>query len=148
AERFWAKVEKTADCWVWTAASTSGYGVFRLDSRNYQAHRLSFAWQNGAIPDGAEVDHTCFNRSCVNPAHLRLLDHQANGQNRARANSNSKSGIRGVYWVEARNGWMAAASINDEIHRMGPFPTTKEAEQAIVAWRRSNMPASITDQRK
>jgi hypothetical protein len=148
AERFWAKVDKTGECWLWTGASMGGYGIFRINGRNSVAHRVSYGWEHGPIANGAEVDHMCFNRGCVRPDHLRLLDHQANGQNRAAANSNSRSGVRGVYWLESRHGWMAAASIADRIHRLGPFPTTEEAEQAIVAWRRNNMPASINDQRK
>ncbi|MDR6172619.1 HNH endonuclease signature motif containing protein [Curtobacterium sp. SORGH_AS_0776] len=148
AERFWSKVDKTGECWLWRGATMSRYGIFRLNSRNHVAHRVAFMWEHGPIPHGAEVDHMCFNRSCVRPSHLRLLDHQKNGQNRSSANSNSKTGVRGVYWNEARKGYMAAASVRDRIYRMGPFPTVNEAEAAIVAWRRDNMPASIHDQRK
>lgn len=148
AGRFWSKVNKSDGCWEWTGATMNLYGIFRLDGRNYVAHRVSYMWANGPIPDGAEVDHMCFNRSCVNPQHLRLLDHQANGQNRSAANSNSKSGVRGVYWLEVRGGWMAAASVKGHIHRIGPFPTIDEAAEAISAWRRQNMPASINDRRK
>lgn len=147
-ERFWSKVDKSGDCWKWQGASLRGYGIFRLNSRNRVAHRVAYMWAHGPIPARAEVDHMCFNRSCVNAAHLRLLDHQKNGQNRSRANSNSKTGVRGVYWNEPRKGYMAAASVRDRIYRMGPFPTVEEAEAAIVAWRRDNMPASIHDQRK
>lgn len=146
-DRYWAKVEKTDSCWVWTGATQNGYGIFRIDGRTQVAHRVSYAWANGPVPDGAEVDHMCFNRSCVNPDHLRLLDHQQNGQNRTGANKNSKSGVRGVYWLEGR-GWMAAASRLEQIYRFGPFPTVEEADKVIVAWRRENMPASINDQKK
>lgn len=147
-ERFWAKVDKSADCWMWTGATVAGYGIFRLNSRNYVAHRVSFMWLRGPIPATSEVDHMCFNRSCVNPSHLRLLDHQSNGQNRAAANSNSKSGIRGVYWNSGRKGWMAAAWVKDALYRFGPFATIDAAEHAIVSWRKKNMPASINDQGK
>ena len=27
--RFFAKVDKTSDCWVWTAGLKDGYGAFR-----------------------------------------------------------------------------------------------------------------------
>jgi hypothetical protein len=148
SERFWSKVDKSGECWLWRAGTMRGYGIFRIDSGNRVAHRVSYVWENGPIPDGAEVDHMCFNRSCVRPSHLRLLDHQKNGQNRSSANTNSKTGVRGVYWNGPRKGYMAAASVRDRIYRMGPFPTVEEAESAIVAWRRENMPASINDQRK
>lgn len=29
-ERFWAKVQITDSCWLWTAAIQYGYGVFSL----------------------------------------------------------------------------------------------------------------------
>ncbi|QIS38651.1 HNH endonuclease [Clavibacter capsici] len=148
AERFWAKVQKTEACWIWRGATTNGYGIFRNESSNEVAHRVAYGWVYGPIPDGAEVDHMCFNRGCVNPAHLRLLTHSLNGQNRAAANSNSKSGVRGVYWVEDRHGWMAAATLNRIIYRLGPFSTIREADEAISAWRRDHMPASINDRRR
>jgi hypothetical protein len=145
-ERFWAKVDKTHDCWIWTAArnNTGGYGIFRIDSRNAVAHRVAYTWANGPVAPGYEVDHTCFNRSCVNPSHLRLLTHQENGQNRAGANANSKSGVRGVYW--AQNQWIARACIGPETIEVGRFDDLADAERAITEWRRVNMPVSLQDQ--
>lgn len=146
-ERFWSKVNKSSNCWTWAAATYNGYGIFRLDKAARLAHRISYYWAHGPIPEVAEVDHMCFTRNCVRPDHLRLLDHQQNGQNRASANSNSRSGIRGVYWNEGRKGWMCAAYLREEIFRFGPFATAEEAEMVIVAWRRDHMPVSINDQR-
>lgn len=148
SERFWAKVDRSGDCWQWTGAIQNGYGVFRFDGAARLAHRVSYSWATGPIPGGAEVDHMCFNRGCVNPTHLRLLSHSLNGQNRASANSNSKSGIRGVYWLKERNGWMARAMLDRVYYPIGLFRTIEEAERAATEWRRVHMPASIHDQRK
>jgi hypothetical protein len=148
SERFWSKVDKSGDCWLWTGASNRGYGAFRLDGAARLAHRVAYVWANGPVPTAAEVDHTCFNKACVNPEHLRLLSHSQNGQNRASANSNSKSGVRGVYWLEPRKGWMARAMLNRIHHPIGLFPTAEEAALAVTEWRRIHMPASIRDQRK
>lgn len=148
SERFWSKVDKSGACWQWTGASTRGYGAFRLRGGARLAHRVSYTWARGPIPDGMEVDHTCFNRGCVNPDHLRLLSHSMNGQNRASANSNSKSGVRGVYWLEERKGWMARAMLNRAHVEIGIFPTVEEADRAATEWRRVHMPASIHDQRR
>jgi hypothetical protein len=68
-ERFWAKVNKTNTCWVWTAAKISGgYGQYR----GQVAHRVAWKVLVGPIPDGLVLDHLCCNRACVNPAHLRV----------------------------------------------------------------------------
>lgn len=147
-ERFWSKVDKSGDCWIWTAATVAnGYGIFRIRPGNRVAHRVSYEWKNGPIPTGYEVDHMCFNRACVRPSHLRLLTHTENGQNRASANKNSKSGIRGVY--QLNNGkWIARACRGDETVEIGRFLNIEDAEKAAVEWRRQNMPVSLNDNRK
>lgn len=77
AERFWTKVLKTQSCWIWQAqVNNKGYGclsVYREDKgRHYPtyAHRLSWAFAHGPIPDGMYVLHHCDTPACVNPAHL------------------------------------------------------------------------------
>jgi hypothetical protein len=40
-QRFWAKVRKDSDCWVWTGAfSSTGYGGFKVNGRDEGAHRF------------------------------------------------------------------------------------------------------------
>lgn len=144
-ERFWEKVRKDGPCWTWTGAVRNGYGVFRSQGAARLAHRVAWAWERGPIPDGMEVDHTCFNRSCVNVAHLRLLDHTSNGQNRAGANSGSRSGVRGVYKPTGSDVWIARAMLNREAHHIGRFEKLEDAERAVTEWRRKHMPHSIND---
>lgn len=147
-ERFWSKVDRSGECWTWTGATFNGYGVFRLDGKAQLAHRVARRWIKGEIPDGEQLDHTCHNRACVNPNHLRFADHATNGQNRASANRNSKSGVRGVYWNQERNGWMAGVTLRRVTYRRGPFSTIGEAEQAAIELRREHMPYSLMDKER
>lgn len=64
------------NCWMWTAATAGpdrSYGAFGIDGTLYRAHRLSYEWANGPIPEGLWIDHLCRFPLCVNPAHLEAV---------------------------------------------------------------------------
>ena len=60
-------------CWIWIGASNpSGYGQLKVGHQLKRAHRVSWEFFRGAIPDGMMVCHRCDVPSCVNPDHLFL----------------------------------------------------------------------------
>ena len=72
--RFWAKVNKTENCWFWTGSTTpDGYGRLMRGNRGLYAHRVAYESTIGIIGEGLELDHLCRVRNCVNPTHLNLL---------------------------------------------------------------------------
>lgn len=68
--RFWSKVDKSGECWLWMAyLNWDGYGQSYIDRIPFKAHRISYAIANGD-PGELNVNHTCDTPACVNPAHL------------------------------------------------------------------------------
>lgn len=79
--RFWSKVDRRGghECWNWTAGTfAQGYGQFWWNGGPQKAHRMAFELTNGSIPEGTFILHSCDNRLCCNPAHLRAGTHMDN----------------------------------------------------------------------
>ena len=135
-ERFWEKVDKTGTCWNWVAFKDSdGYGKIKIGGLPRRAHRVSYVAAYGDIPDGMTVDHICHNTSCVSPEHLRLATQKQNNENRAGAQINSTSKVRGVSWHRECKKWQARVQHNGRFYHVGLFDTIEEAGAAAAAKR-------------
>ena len=139
ASRFWPKVDKSGDCWLWTGSLDGrGYGTFylRAGTSPAKAHRFAYEAVVGPIPEGMSLDHryTCL-KNCVNPEHLRPVTHKQNMENRAGARAGSRSGVRGVLWEKRRNRWVARVKHDRKMYHVGEFVSLEDAEAAVIAKR-------------
>lgn len=97
AVRFWALVQKGADCWLWSGFNNpKGYGNFTIESgRVVLSHRFAYEISVGVIPEGSCVLHRCDTPACVNPAHLFIG---------SKADNNADMMAKGRYARGERNG--------------------------------------------
>ena len=135
-DRFWSRVDKSDDCWLWTRGRNGvGYGMYDAPNK-VLAHRYSYEATVGPIPPGHELDHrpTC-PKHCVNPDHLTLATHKQNQENRAGGTTKNTSGFRGVSWWSARQCWKGTVVHNGKACHVGYFSDPAEANAAVVAMR-------------
>ena len=137
-QRLLARVDKAVGgCWIWTGTVTDfGYGSISVKNKMLKVHRVSYELFVGPIPAGAEIDHLCHNPGCVNPEHLRPVTRKQNRENhRGSAQSNSRSGIRGVSWARRQKKWHARVGHNHIQYHLGFFDSIEAAERAVLAKR-------------
>lgn len=80
----WDHTAITADdtrCWIFqgTVVQSSGYGRGRYNNHQVLAHRLAFFLTHNRWPSKC-ILHSCDNRLCVNPKHLREGTHKDNAK--------------------------------------------------------------------
>ena len=76
--RYWNKVKKGGECWIWTAGQTSdGYGACTIfideKWKTFKAHRLAYILTHGDLTR-PELHHKCATKLCVRPNHLQPMD--------------------------------------------------------------------------
>lgn len=134
AERFAFYTRKSEGCWAWARnLMPDGYGRIRFGGTFQQVHRISYQLEVGPIPAGAQIDHTCHNRGCINPEHLRIVTNKQNQENQGKVRASS--GYRGVSWYPRTGKWRGQVGHNYRVIHVGYFDTADEANAAVIAKR-------------
>ena len=84
-DSFFNRVHKApSGCWEWTGyVGKNGYGKLAtrlplVPGGSLLAHRASYEFHVGPIPEGMHLDHLCRVTHCVNPEHLEPVTPQEN----------------------------------------------------------------------
>lgn len=85
-DEFWKRVYKVelTGCWLWTGYinKETFYGTWSFwedgKTTTVYAHRFSYELLIGPIPEKMVLDHKCYVRFCVNPAHLEPVTQSEN----------------------------------------------------------------------
>lgn len=132
---FWGATEPRNGCLIWTAGTNgNGYGRLWVDGRMVYAHRRAWELTRGEIASGALLDHTCHNKACVKPEHLRLATSQSNAWNQSGPRGKSASGVRNVRRM--RDGWQVNITKHGKSHCFGTYSSIEEAAQVAASKRK------------
>ncbi len=109
----------------------SGYIMLCIDRKLYRAHRVVFLLENGEFPK-QPVDHINTIKNDNRRENLRLVTKQQNAFN-SKPHSDSKTGIKGVYWSSEKLKYKAQLYINGKHTHLGYFNTIEEASKVVQA---------------
>lgn len=141
------KVEVQPDgCWIVRGIrpTPSGYIPIRIVARGEMgyAHRISYAFFHGDIPEGYDIDHTCHGRSdckggitcvhrgCVNPHHLEAVTRSVN-VSRGRTGQDARD--RAAARTHCKNGH--AYTPENEFYVRNGASTRRRCRTCCKAWR-------------
>lgn len=111
-----------------------GYIRVSINGRQYAAHRLAWMFVTGEWPS-LPMDHINRIRDDNRWGNLRLASPSQNSQNRG-VQSNSKSGVKGVFYGRKDKCWIAEICINYKKTRIGTFQSKEEARDCYLLFSR------------
>lgn len=111
----------------------SGYWIVKINGLAYRAHRLIWIWNYGDLSIDQEIDHRDCNKLNYELDNLRLSERVQNNNNKG-AQSNSKTGVKGVCWDASRSKWHAQIKLGNRVVRQR-FDNFDEAVEFIRAIR-------------
>lgn len=106
-------------------AKSHGYHVGRIFDQMFRAHRVIWAMETSAWPDG-DIDHINGVRSDNRIVNLRDISSSLNNRN-MRLRSNNTSGVPGVYFSRSAGKWVACAWADGTYHYLGLHETVSDA---------------------
>lgn len=151
AARFWAKVDKSGECWNWTGSrNDQGYGQFRLDGKGRKAHTVALEWELGYLrPPHLDTCHKCDNPSCVRPSHLYFGTRQQNSDD-AWARGRTRVGedrpaakVTELDVVAIRTDYAAGAEVDDLSAAYGLKNSTIRCIVLGFKWKHAGGPITV-----
>ena len=81
-EKILEKIRIDDECWIWTGQITKvGYPRQRLSvAKKVPTHRYIYDFFYNDLSKNQIVHHTCENKICVNPAHLKAITQSEHGK--------------------------------------------------------------------
>ncbi|OAN35080.1 hypothetical protein A4X17_11400 [Plantibacter sp. H53] len=121
-------------CWEWQGlVDKNGYGraydaSMPAGRRIDWAHRVSYRLRIGPIPENHELDHTCENTVCMNPAHL---DPVTRPEHVRRTIERAGGYVRQQEAAAMRHSGMTYAEIAEAMHLSGRSAAHARVQSAI-----------------
>ncbi len=124
-QRFWKRVDKTGECWLWTGAKQPrGYGKTQWEGKFVGAHVLAWFLTHGTWPT-QYILHHCDTPPCCNPEHLFEGTAKDNAQDRDRKN-------RGNMWKISGEKNYAASVTNKQAEEIRLFYASGQYSQEAL----------------
>lgn len=113
----------------------TGRVQFRVDGKNYLAHRLAWFYTYGTWPLG-EIDHIDHDPLNNRISNLRDVTRSVNQQNRRCAPRHSSTGVLGVH--KSGRGFSAAIKVQGAQVYLGWFNSAEQAYDVYIAAKRTH----------